>query len=128
MSIVENKYRGSKEYAIVYSELITVARYKGVVTYQEIAKLIGWPLQGNWMGSAIGHLVGEISDDEVDRGRPMLSAIVVGTSGKPGPGFFELARNLKRLKSGENEADTKFLSHEQKEVYKTWRVILEKKE
>ena len=29
---------GSKEYYLIYAELITAARYRGTVTYQEIAR------------------------------------------------------------------------------------------
>jgi hypothetical protein len=34
MSVVKSKYRGSKEYALVYTELITAAKYRGTFTYQ----------------------------------------------------------------------------------------------
>jgi hypothetical protein len=77
-------YRGSKEYLLIYSELIKAAQHHGVVTYQELADLVGLPLQGNFMGKELGHYTGEISREEMEHGRPMLSAIVVGASGKPG--------------------------------------------
>ena len=128
MSITESKYRGRKEYALVYSELITVAKYRGYVTYQEIAKLIGLPLQGNYMGKEIGHLLGEISEDEVSRGRPMLSAIVVSTTGTPGPGFFELARLLGKFDSTDKDKERAFWEHEKKALYETWKVVLREKE
>jgi hypothetical protein len=43
-------------------------------------------------------MLGEISADEDAAGRGMLSVIVVHKSGdmQPGPGFFELARDLGR--------------------------------
>ncbi|MFQ5401031.1 MAG: hypothetical protein ACE5E7_15710 [Anaerolineae bacterium] len=41
--------------------------------------------------------MGEIAADEMKRGRPLLSAVAVGVSGQPGPGFFALARQLGRL-------------------------------
>jgi len=88
------QYRGSKEYQLVFAELITASKYRGTLTYQEVAKLLGWPLTGQYMGTEIGRILGEISEDEASNGRPMLSAIVTTVEGYPGPGFFELARQL----------------------------------
>jgi hypothetical protein len=34
-----NKYRGKVIYHLVYNELITAARYRGTITYQEIAQI-----------------------------------------------------------------------------------------
>ncbi len=91
MAQVQNRYRGTKEYHLVYGELITAARYRGTVTYQELAALMRLPLQGSYMGAEVGHVIGEISEDETLQGRPMLSALVVSaTNGSPGPGFFGL--------------------------------------
>jgi hypothetical protein len=82
-----SKYRGTKEYLLAYAELLQAARYRGVMTYQAVAQIMGLPLTGNNMGREVGQLIGEISQDEVQNGRPMLSALVVGTSGVPGEGF-----------------------------------------
>jgi hypothetical protein len=122
MKMIKDKYQGSKEYALVYAELITAARYRGMVTYQEVAKLIGLPLQGNLMGSRIGQLLGEISQGEVEKGRPMLSAIVINTQGTPGPGFFELAKDLGKIKDGDDQK--KFWQTERQSIYETWKVVL----
>ena len=81
MSVVSDKYRGSKEYLLVYCELIRPARYRGTTTYQAIAEIMGLPLRGSYMGSEIGKVLGEISEDELNQERPMLSAIAVGVSG-----------------------------------------------
>jgi hypothetical protein len=126
MSKVEDKYRGTKAYALAYAELVTAAKYRGTVTYQEIAKLLGWPVVGNWMGKEIGQLCGEISEDEVTDGRPMLSAIVVNTMGTPGPGFYALARQLGRLADDADEK--KFWQDERQSVHDTWKVVLGKKD
>jgi hypothetical protein len=122
MTKTKNTYRNTKEYAFIHAELITAAKYRGTVTYQEIAKIIGLPMKGNFMGSQIGHLLGEISEDEVTNKRPMLSAIAVGVSGEPGPGFFTLAKQLGKLPDG---MDKKTFWREQcKAVYETWGVVL----
>ncbi len=46
-----NTHRGTKAYLLIYAELITAARYRGTVTYQELAELVGLPLHGIYMGS-----------------------------------------------------------------------------
>lgn len=119
---MNQSFRGTKEYGLVYSELIIAAKYRGTITYQEIAKLIGLPLSGNLMGSTIGKILGEISEDEVKNGHPMLSAIAVSVQGTPGPGFFLLAKEFGKIKESEDEK--KFWKAECQSVYDTWKVVL----
>lgn len=115
------KYRGSKEYLLVYCELIRAARYRGLTAYQTIAEIMGLPLRGNYMGKEVGHVLGEISQDELDHGRPMLSALAVGVSGLPGSGFFSLARELGKLQERSKEAQRRFWEEEKAAVYKAWK-------
>ncbi|HEX8906918.1 MAG TPA: hypothetical protein VF771_18855, partial [Longimicrobiaceae bacterium] len=68
------KYAGSKEFLVVYAELIRAAQYRGVTTYQHVAAVVGLPPQGSHMGKEVGQLLGEISHAEERAGRPMLSA------------------------------------------------------
>ena len=121
MPIVASKYRGTREYLLAYAELIRAAQYRGAMTYQEIAAIMGLPLKGSYMGSQVGWILGEISDDEQQRSRPMLSAVAVGVSGKPGSGFFVLARQLGKLGKGTKEDEHKFWLQEREAVYKTWQ-------
>jgi hypothetical protein len=121
MPIVSDKYRGKKEYHLVYNELINAARYRGTVTYQEIASLMGLPLTGNYMQSQVGHILGEISEDETENDHPMLSAIAVSVSGSSSSGFFELAKLLGKLKDDSEEGRQKFWEETKQSVYKTWR-------
>ena len=122
MSNVESKYRGTKAYALVVSELITAAKYRGTFTYMEIANILGIHKPGSHMAKQVGKILGEISEDEASLGRPMLSAIAVGVEGKPGPGFFGLARDLGKLTAGDDEQ--KFWEKERKAVYEYWKVEL----
>lgn len=116
---MSDKYRGSKAYAIAYSALIGVARVRGLATYQGVAELTGLPKRGRVMAREVGDLVGEISEDEVKRGRPMLSVLVVDlTKGRPGDGFFKLAQRLKRFGG---RGKRKFWEEERRAAYKTWR-------
>ncbi|PYU32929.1 MAG: hypothetical protein DMG28_10085 [Acidobacteria bacterium] len=118
---VFTKYRGKKEFLLVYSELINGARRRGTLTYQEVAELMGLPPRGSHMGVEAGHLLGEISEDEHLNGRPMLSAIAVSTSGMPGSGFFELARRLGKITDTSADAQRRFWEKEKEAVYATWQ-------
>lgn len=118
---MSKEYRGTREYALVLAELITAARYRGTVTYQELAALIGLPLTGNYMGNELGQYLGAISEDEVKQGRPMLSAIAVTTTGKPGGGFYSWAKSIGRVASDDPADHAAFWESEKKAVYATWQ-------
>ena len=122
-----SKYRGTKLYHLVFNELITAARYRGTVTYQEIAKIMGLPMRGSYMGSQTGIILGEISEDELKNGRPMLSAIAVGVNGKPGSGFFAWAKELYGLEDDPEVEEETFWKDECAKVYETWKVDLSEK-
>lgn len=67
----------------------------------------------------LAKFLGEISTEETRAGRGMLSALVVHKHGdyQPGPGFFELAREL-----GYDTSDiVKFWIVEVKRVFKAWQ-------
>jgi hypothetical protein len=119
---MDERSRDTRESAIIFMELITAARYRGTVTYQELAALVGLPLQGNYMGAMLGGYLGAISEDEVKHGRPMLSAIAVTTAGKPGEGFFGLAKDLGRLTSESASHRQAFWEAEKRAVYLTWQM------
>lgn len=119
MPRVKDKYRGTTKYFHVMAELVRAAQYRGLTTYQDIALIMGLPLRGSHMGREVGHILGEISEDEVVAGRPMLSAVAVGVDGKAGSGFFILAKDLSRFSSGQNEAT--FWELERQTVYLSWK-------
>jgi hypothetical protein len=116
----ETKWVQSKQYFIAYSILIDAAQHQGFATYQEIAQAIGLPTAGNYMGSQIGELLGDISANEKKQGRPMLSAICVGTNGKPGGGFLPWAKVLGYFKDGDDEQI--FWKSECKKIYEAWKI------
>jgi alkylated DNA nucleotide flippase Atl1 len=113
------RYRGTKEYHLVYSELIRAAQYGGLTTYQEIAQIMGLPLTGQHMGSEVTAILREISEDELQHGRPMLSAVVVNVNGKPGKGFYDLAKHLGRM--GLADSETGSWNRECEHVYAAWK-------
>jgi hypothetical protein len=81
--------------------------------------IMGLPQKGSHMGRAIGEVFGEIVQDEILSGRPMLSAVAVSVTGKLGPGFYALAHHLDLLKSP-NE-DVEFWESQRLAVYEAWR-------
>jgi hypothetical protein len=90
----QRTYRHTPAYFIVHGRLIDAARYRGVVTYQELVDLIGLPSSGNYMQHELGLLLGEINEDEVAHGRSMLAAVVVKVTGAVGSGFWRKAKKL----------------------------------
>lgn len=119
MPHVKNKYRGTTVYFHVLAELVRAAQYRGITTYQDIAVIMGLPLTGSHMGAATGQILGEIAEDEVLAGRPMLSAVAVGVSGKPGPGFYSLAKSLELMTADTDE--TEFWHQQREASYNAWR-------
>ena len=66
----------------------------------------------------LAHMLGEISTEENEAGRGLLTVVVVHKTGdmKPGPGFFELAQGL-----GRDITDTDLCwVEESRRVYDVW--------
>jgi hypothetical protein len=114
------EWENTKEYFITYGILINAAKQSGLATYQEIAQACGLPTAGSYMGSVVGGILGAISKNELEHGRPFLSALTVGVSGKPGPGFFEWAKELHAARENQDEED--FFSQERKKIYEEWKI------
>jgi len=77
--------------------LVARAKLRGMIPYSDLAaKIKSVRLEAH--DARLFHLLGEISETEDASGRGMLSVIVVHKSGdmQPGPGFFELAKQLGR--------------------------------
>jgi hypothetical protein len=119
VSVVKDRYRGTTVYFHVKAELVRAAQYRGLTTYQDIAVIMGLPMRGSHMSSEVGTVLGEISEDEVSAGRPMLSAVAVSVQSKVGPGFFTLASDLGRLTPGTD--DDAFWRDELQKVYTSWK-------
>ena len=50
MTTIGTKYRGSKEYHLVYCKLIAAAQQRGEVFYKEVAHILGIDTPGHHMG------------------------------------------------------------------------------
>lgn len=67
-------------------------------------------------------MLGEISEDEHNAGRPMLTALVVTGKGIPGDVFFSVARSLGKLASANPAEEMKFWMEEKRRVYDAWKL------
>jgi hypothetical protein len=117
-------YRETTAYVRLLGELVRAAEYRGLTTYHDLAAIMGLTLMGELIENEISPILAEIVEEEVKAARPMLSAVVVGASGRPGAGFFEQARKLGRLAPGQDEAE--FWGAEREAVYEAWRRPLPK--
>jgi len=109
---------------MVYPTLIAVGRAGQKVFYNNLWKMSG--LNPRWR-RYMGTIVGAISEEEILKDSPPLSAIVIGvTTGYPGGGFFglpcippALARHGKAQQSMPlTEADKEYVRAQQAEVWK----------
>ena len=120
MAIIADKYRGTQTYSLVYCKLLSVARKKESVSYEEIGQIMGLKAQVD-MAAEIGQLLGEINEDEYNNGRPMLSAVAVEpTTRMPGEGFFRFAKELRKFDGETDEDKREFWRDEIQRVYRMW--------
>jgi len=77
--------------------LIARARDKGKISYTELTGMVHI-IHFSPDAAAFHHMLDEISKEENEAGRGMLSVLVVHKAGDmmPGPGFFKLAKKLER--------------------------------
>jgi hypothetical protein len=67
----------------------------GLVTYTDVAKVVGLDMENVEHRNQMSQLLDEISSHEHAQGRPLLSVVVIRKDlGRPGHGFFELAKRL----------------------------------
>jgi len=104
----------------VYEAVRQNACEKKTTCYGDIAPLAGLDMGRECDRAEIGRILGAISTREHEAGRPLLSAIVVRqVDGRPGQGFFVLARQLGLLQPGQGEDD--FWQAEVRRVHEYWR-------
>lgn len=123
MTTLGTQYRGTQKFLLVYSALVQAARERKLVYHGEVANMLDVATNDHQMSRQVGQVLGEISEEESRRGRPMLSAIAVAESGDPGDGFFALARRLGRLLDNDPSAHITFLRSEQRAVYRAWPAL-----
>jgi hypothetical protein len=96
--------------------MISRATRRGLITYSELVSEIG-SITLEPHDTRLFHFLGQISSEEDDEGRGMLTAIVVHKGDmQPGPGFFQLAKDR-----GRNTSDPlRLWSEELERVYAVW--------
>ena len=98
--------------------LSACAKQRRMIVYSDLVTKIH-SITIDYHDPRLFHFLGEISAEESEAGRGMLTALVVHKHGdmQPGPGFFELAQEL-----GHNTKDiTKFWIEEVKRVFAAWQ-------
>ena len=90
-------YTMTPEHLRIREVLISVAHRKETITYTELLSQAKIKLDMSipYDRGALGHILGEISWNEVAVGRPMLSSVAIHAGDyKQGQGFFDLAEEL----------------------------------
>jgi hypothetical protein len=118
MTTKGNQYRGTREFHLVYCELIRAARSRDLLYYADVARILRVHPTGHHMARQVGQVLGEVSEEEHQAGRPMLSAVAVNAAGFPGDGFYVLARRLGKLT--DHTSEDAFLRSEREAVYGAW--------
>jgi hypothetical protein len=98
--------------------LAECARQRQMIPYSDFVSKIT-SLRIDYHDPRLFHFLGEISKEEHAEGRGMLTALVVHKHGdmQPGPGFFELAQELKQ----DTSDIVKFWVEEMKRVFAAWK-------
>jgi hypothetical protein len=107
----------AKAKAEIRDILIATARKRAMITYSDLVAQAS-TVTFNAFDQKLFAILGQISVEEHEDGRPLLSVLVVHKHGdmKPGEGFFELAEAL-----GRNTSDVlKAWITEVQKVYQHW--------
>lgn len=107
----------------VRDALIEAARDRRLLTYPDVAAIMGLPGAGYDMGRKVGAMADAINRFERDAGRPMLSALIVQTqSRRPGEGFYACAIQFGRATGFADDASKRaFWESERDKGYAEWQ-------
>lgn len=99
--------------------LIKTAKDRKLIFYSEVGEYVNLSMKNPHHRTKLGDILCNISTDEHDSGRPLLSALVVHKKDKkPGGRFFDLAKELGKQKRDEDEDS--FYADELKSVFDKW--------
>lgn len=103
--------------------LIKVAKRKSVINYTDLLKQSGVRLDMSnpHDRGVLGNLLGDISWNEVQEGRPMLSSVALHAGDfKQGGGFFDLAEELYSISLPSADAELEFGMDEMNKTHEFW--------
>jgi len=103
--------------------LIKVAKRKGIITYTDLIKQAKVRLDMSipYDRGQLGHLLGEISWNEAQEGRPMLSSVALHAGDyKQGQGFFDLAEEIYSISLDNEDKRIKFGMDEMNKTHTFW--------
>lgn len=105
----------------LYEERQRLGRRRTVAGYFQMLPVAGLPVRRSSV-PILGHLLDEIGRHEHQQGRPLLAALVVRKrEGTPGPGFYDLARELGLLQGDGDAEALLFFEQERQRIYDAWR-------
>ena len=100
----------------IHEVLIKTAKQNVTISYSEVGKVVGLDMANRGERSKLANILDEINKEEHGLGRPLLSVVVVQKeSGRPGKGFFDLARELSKQKP--HDDNQIFFANERKKVF-----------
>jgi hypothetical protein len=105
----------------LYEKLKEVARARSVITYSDIAPLVGVDIRTSLGRREIGRLIAKVCAHEVAHGRPMLGSVVVRKdTGMPGDGYFKGACRLGQFDPDGKKDKRAFWAEELERVHDYW--------
>jgi hypothetical protein len=103
----------------IYDKLKAVARAGSTIFYSDLAPLTDLAVDSEYFGALIGQRLDEINRYEHERGRPLLSAVVITKEHNiPGTGFFTCAQELGVFPRGDKD---EFWLSELTRVHACWK-------
>lgn len=104
----------------IRNKLIEIAKEQSLISYGELAGFAGMPFDVDSERNRLYAILDEINRGEDAQGRPMLSVVVVHKDdGKPGAGFFKLAKHIGKQKKSVSNDD--FFRSEIINVFNYWK-------
>ena len=91
------------------------------ITYSDFTEALGKGIRSDADVGALGRYLDVICELEAEEDRPMLTALLISKdTGRPGEGFYDMARKLNKYAGTTEQDDIDFFKQELQAVYDTW--------
>jgi hypothetical protein len=105
--------------ARIRNMLMRVARQRRNLYYSEVGQVLNFSMRNPFHRRESGRILGEISTEEHNNKRNLLSVVVIRRdTERPGHGFFRLAKQLGRQR--QHEDDEIFYRNERNRGFHEW--------